>query len=147
MAQPRPWPFLPSDGLPAAEPWLGRAQALGDGLAALSHAQDDVIGIMFSDLATTSTKIEEQKLQATTHQEPIFYCGRLGPGSHPKGSGTTVGFMWANSQGLATILDPFQIILVILGWFPYLRLQHLSCLNSKHLSQNWSEKVWTGPEL
>ena len=52
----------------------------------------------------------------------------------PKGFGTAVGFTWADSRGLATLLDPFRAILVILGPTPYLRLQHLSCLNSRHLS-------------
>ena len=62
-----------------------------------------------------------------------FWQG-FGHRTGPKGSGTAVGFIWADSRGLATILDPFRAILVILGPTPYLRLQHLSCLNSRHLS-------------
>ena len=62
-----------------------------------------------------------------------FWQG-FGHRTGPKGSGTAVGFIWADSWVLATILDPFRIILVILGPTPYLRLQHLSCLNSRHLS-------------
>ena len=58
-----------------------------------------------------------------------FACG-IGP----KCSGMAVELIRANSRGQATILDPFTAILVILGPTPYLRLQHLSCVNSRHLS-------------
>ena len=36
-------------------------------------------------------------------------------GTGPKRLGTAVGFMWVDSRGLATILDPFRTIFVHLG--------------------------------
>ena len=56
------------------------------------------------------------------------------PRTCPEGLGTAVRCLWADSQNLATIPDPFRAISVILGPTPYLRLQHLPCLNSRHLS-------------
>ena len=52
----------------------------------------------------------------------------LGRGTGPKRFGTTVGFVWVDSQDLATILDPFRAILVILGPTPYLRRQQFELL-------------------
>ena len=48
-----------------------------------------------------------------------FWQG-FGHRTGPKGSGTAVGFIWTYSRGLATILDPFRAILVILGPTPCL---------------------------
>ena len=56
-----------------------------------------------------------------------FWQG-FGHRTGPKGSGTAVGFIWADSRGLATILDPFRAILVILGPTPYLKLQQCELL-------------------
>ena len=39
----------------------------------------------------------------------------LGRGTCRKRSGTAVGFIWVDSRGLATILDPFRAIFADLG--------------------------------
>ena len=39
----------------------------------------------------------------------------LGRGTGPKRFGTTEGFIWVDSQDLATILDPFRAIFADLG--------------------------------
>ena len=43
------------------------------------------------------------------------FGGVLGRGTGRKRFGSTVGFMWADSQYLATILDPFRTIFANLG--------------------------------
>ena len=52
----------------------------------------------------------------------------FGRGTGPKRSEMAVGFIWVDSRGLATILDPFRAILVILGPTPYLRRQQSELL-------------------
>ena len=56
------------------------------------------------------------------------FCRVFGRGTGPKGSGTAVGFIWADSWVLATILDPFRAISGILGPTPYLRLEQSELL-------------------
>ena len=52
-----------------------------------------------------------------------IFVGVFGRGTGPKGSKTAIGFIWADSWDLATILDPLQAIFVILGPTPHLRRQ------------------------
>ena len=52
----------------------------------------------------------------------------LGRGTNPKGSGMAMGFIWADCRGLATILDPFRAIGVILRPTPDLGLQQCELL-------------------
>ena len=53
-------------------------------------------------------------LRSLPHEKD-FVVGIFGRGTDPRGSGTAVGFIWDASRGLATILDPFRGIWVILG--------------------------------
>ena len=43
------------------------------------------------------------------------FGGGLGRGTGRKRFGSTVGFIWVDSQDLATILDPFRTIFADLG--------------------------------
>ena len=81
-----------------------------------------------------SSRTREGWPRPADFQVSALFWQVFGRGTGPKRSEMAVGFIWVDSRGLATILDPFRPILVILGPTPYLRLQHLSCLNSRHLS-------------
>ena len=48
----------------------------------------------------------------------------FGRGTGPKRSEMAVGFIWVDSRGLATVLDPFRAIFADLGRTAYLGLEH-----------------------
>ena len=60
---------------------------------------------------------------------PALFSQVLGRGTCRKRSGTAVGFIWVDSRGLATILDPFRTI------FVHLRPDRLSETSTSVLSQ------------
>ena len=80
-----------------------------------------------------SSRTREEWPRPADFRVSALFWQVFGHGTGRKRFGTAVGFIWVDSRGLATFLDPFRAILVILGPTPYLRRQQSELLGQDRL--------------